>query len=121
VRCDEIEDTEQQIYKCKEAKKMWTLYYRIIGKIGLQECKIFNFEDIVLSRKEDTEQIEILKATIIKHNIQINRPTFNRNLLQQLLANIELQNTHKKPPGVARTNKRVKKRVERGLKTSGEP
>jgi hypothetical protein len=92
VRCDEIEDTEQQIYKCKEAKKMWTLYYRIIGKIGLQECKIFNFEDIVLSRKEDTEQIEILKATIIKHNIQINRPTFNRNLLlQQLLANIELE------------------------------
>jgi exonuclease III len=93
-RCNKTENTEHQIYDCKEAKKMWEVFNRIMRSCKLSECMLNNYKDVLLTRKCDVQQSEVLKMVIIKENIQINRTIFNiKRLLDKMdfYINIEIR------------------------------
>jgi hypothetical protein len=46
-RCDLIETIKHQLYECRSAQIGWSIYNDIITEIGLSDCKILSFENVI--------------------------------------------------------------------------
>jgi hypothetical protein len=91
-RCGMVEDTQHQLFECKDSKFMWKLYNNIVTNTHNTECKIENFADVLFTRVQDTSQTELIKTVIIKLNIQIIRPRYNiQKILNEIIRYVRIE------------------------------
>jgi exonuclease III len=84
-RCGKKENTQHQLFECRDAQKMWDLYNKLMVQLKLEDCKVLNFTSVVFTTKFDNPITDLLKTVIIKLNIQIKRPKFGEKTLKQEL------------------------------------
>jgi hypothetical protein len=95
-RCNQTEDVPHQLYNCKQARYMWELYNTIMKEDLNEDCVINEYKEIILTRPQDTPQSELLKMIIVKLNIQIERPFFNRlTILKEMIKYIDIESGSK--------------------------
>jgi hypothetical protein len=101
-RCGEVETIKHQFYECDSAFNCWRRYNSIIEELGWGDCRIENYEDIVLPNMYGNEVSETLKSLIVKMHLQISRPLIvNRAMILAALkkqANMELVLLRKNAP-----------------------
>jgi hypothetical protein len=87
-RCKLLESIRHQIYECKEAKRFWEQYNNLIANIGMEECQVQSYEDIILPTENDNEISFTLKAIVIKINMQKDRPNYELTLFRNHIMNV---------------------------------
>jgi exonuclease III len=81
-RCGEIETIKHQFYECDSAMKGWKIYNKIMDELGLNDCKVDSYSDVILPNIYGDEASESLKTLILKMHLQILRPvTITRNII----------------------------------------
>jgi hypothetical protein len=81
-RCGEIETIKHQFYDCKSALGGWKIYNKIMNDLGLSDCKVYSYSDVLLPSLYGNEVSESLKTLILKMHLQICRPVMiNKNII----------------------------------------
>jgi hypothetical protein len=81
-RCGEVETIKHQFYECNSALTGWHIYNKILEEIGLIDCKVDNYSDVLLPSMYGNEVSESLKTLILKMHLQISRPIIvNKNMI----------------------------------------
>jgi hypothetical protein len=81
-RCGEIETIKHQFYECHSALGSWQTYNKIMEELGLNDCKVESYDDVLLPNVYGNEVSESLKTLVLKMHFQICRPdTINRNMI----------------------------------------
>jgi hypothetical protein len=85
-RCGEIETIKHQFYECHTALDGWHIYNKIIEEIGLYDCKVESYNDVLLPSTYGNEVSETLKTLVLKMHFQICRPnTISKNMILSAL------------------------------------
>jgi len=85
TRCGEVESTRHLLFDCIESKLFWRHYNELVRKAGWHDCTILNYDDVILSVPQDNKVTDTLKSLILKLQIQIERPMYSANFLNNAI------------------------------------